>query len=143
MKFFYIVFGVSWVIWFIFSDKSKWKIILPSCILAGFLGSTSDSIMDWYKLWEYFPNGILSDMFNDWGIFPVVTYLFLQKIPNNYLFWYYVKWTILAIIIEWFHVYTGHMVYYKWWNGWCSYISDWLLFFAFHMTYKIFYNYRK
>ena len=146
--FFIIRFIIVWIIWFIFADKKRWKELFPVAVFAGLLGSTTDNLMIYYKLWGYMDAGLptpILKMMDDWGIYLVVTYLFIQWLPkkktfkNMILYWFI--WTSTAVIVEVIHLETGHMEYQNFWNLGYSYISDWILFWIFYklhgvITYK-------
>lgn len=143
--FFIIWFLLSWSIWLIFADKKRWREIIPVCIFADFLGSLADIIVEYYKYWEYLGNvfhPLILDISDELGIYPVVTYLFIQWFPKTQSFWriffYWFAWTGLAIIIEYIHLITGHMEHSSGWTLWHSYVADWILFFLFYQFHKMF-----
>lgn len=141
--FFIIRFILVWTVWFIFADKKRWRELFPVSIFAGYLGLITDMIIEeQLKLWEYqgeFKE--FAEVSDDIGIYIVVTYLFIQWLPQcktraSLLYWF--LWTSFAIAIEWIHIVTGHMEHHKWWNyGW-SYACDWFLFWLFYQFHKIF-----
>lgn len=137
-------FVLSWVCWFTFADKKRWREILPVCILAGFLDGIADNITAQYPLWEYNSSTIhiLPYISDGLSIYPVVTYLFIQWLPNKQtlrqMLGYWFLWTTLAISIEFVHLYTGHLHYGLWWNTFWSYMFDWILFWIFYQFHKIF-----
>lgn len=144
--FFTIRFFVIWTIWLLFADKKRWREILPVSIFAGMIGSSTDNLTNYFMLWDYHMINGLQPWFikltDDWGIYIVVPYLFIQWLPKRRTFWrlffYWGLWTALTISIEWFHVVTNHMEHHSWWNyGW-SYLSDWLLFTLFYFFHKLF-----
>lgn len=141
--FFISRFIIAWALWLIFADKKRWREIFPICFFAAHLGGTTDIIMRHYELWSY--NGahtLVRELMDDWETYIVVTYLFIQWLPKQQTFWnlfkYFFIWTTVAIGIEWIHVITGKMEYYKWWNMGCSYLSDWFLFWLFYKIHKLF-----
>lgn len=144
MTFSIILFVISWLCFFVFSDKKKFYLIVPTCYIAMFLASTSDMMTNVYPLWEYpAPNKkqiFFRHILHDTGIYPVVTYLFLQTLPKNRNFSTVVLhifyWSILAILIEWITIKTGNMKHGLWWNFGCSYIADWVLFTLFYFHHK-------
>jgi len=140
--FFLYRFILTWLIWIIFADKKRWKEIIPTCILANYLGCATDSIMHHYKLWEYYPHNALVDFADDLGIYLVVTYLFIQYLPKERtfkrLFFYWFLWTAFAVAVEAIHLKIGVMKHYKWWTLAHSYISDWILFYIFYKYYIVF-----
>jgi len=143
MLFWYIRFAMEWTIWLIFADKKRWRELLPVGLIAGLYGATTDIITNHYPLWKYDDNiSPIPQLVNTWGMYIVVVYLFLQWLPSERsfrrMFVYCFFWTSIALFIEWFHVYTGHMTYHLWWNIWWSYCADWILFSIFYLYYKIF-----
>jgi len=135
---------VSWVVWVIFADKKRWREIFPVSIFAAAIALVSDQIMDkGYKLWGYRgAHPLIATLFDDLGIYIVVTYLFIQWLPKNKsllnLFKYILSWTVIAISIEYIHIASGYMEHYNWWTFWHSYTADWLLFILFYKFYKTF-----
>ncbi|MEG6584060.1 CBO0543 family protein [Dendrosporobacter sp. 1207_IL3150] len=116
--FFMITFFISWIIWFILADKSRWREILPVCVLASGLGMLTDDLTEHAIMyWEYFgeePKWVVQ-IADDLGIYVVVTYLFIQwlqkekTLPNMLPYWFI--WTGLSITIEYIHIATGHMTH--------------------------------
>ena len=143
MLFWYIRFALEWTIWLIFADKKRWRELLPVSFMAGLLGTTTDLITFYHPLWQY--DGDISPiprLLNTWGIYVVITYLFIQWLPSKRTFWrmfvYWFLWTGATIIFEWMHGYMGHMTYPLWWRMYHSYIADWILFTVFYQYYNIF-----
>lgn len=135
---------IIWIIWLIFADKRRWKEILPVCILASFLGVVADIIVDEYPYWDYMDNDIhplYLELGDEFEIFPLVTYLFIQWLPKKETLWsmfsYWFLWTGLAIIIEYIHLITGHMDHSYGWTIVHSYIADWILLWLFYKFHKI------
>lgn len=138
-----VVFIASWIIWILFSDKKRWREIFPVCFLASMLGCLTDMIMHWYPLWQYQDgHPMFIHIANDFGVFFVVTYLFIQWLPKRQTFWhmmaYWFVWTGAAISLELFYNRTGRLVYHQWWNIWCSYLADWFLFALFYSYHRLF-----
>ena len=133
-----------------FADRSRWREFAPACLLAMVLSISSDIIVvSHYKLWTYHdPTGWIlqkspAHFFDDLGIYPVVTYLFLQYYPaaKNRLHKvaYFFYWTTGAILLEFLHHLMGWMGHTNGWTHWHSYVSDWLLLFVlllFHQVYN-------
>jgi hypothetical protein len=143
MEYYYIRFAIEWIIWFMFADKKRWREIFPVCIFAGFLGSLSDSVMHQYSLWMFdYGISVIPDLLDDLGTYIVFTYLFIQWLPGTrtflLLFGYFFLWTIVALVIEYIHLKTGHMTFHKWWTIWYSYIADWILFWLIYKYYHMF-----
>jgi len=138
-----VVFIISWIIWLLFADKKRWREIFPVCFLATFLGCLTDMIMQHYPLWQYLGwHPVCIHLANDFGVFLVVTYLFIQWLPKRQTFWrmaaYWFVWTGASISLELFYKNTGRLIYHQWWNIWCSYLADWLLFMLFYYYHRLF-----
>lgn len=144
--FFIIREMIVWTIWFFFADKKRWRELFIPAMFAGLLAILTDHLMHHYLLWHYHPKGEISqltiELFDDFGMYMVVTYLFIQWLPKKQSGWimfqYWFVWTGFAIGIEWIHLFTGHMEHHKWWNLGYSYLADWLLFWLFYWFHKIF-----
>ncbi|WCK54027.1 hypothetical protein PP175_22350 [Aneurinibacillus sp. Ricciae_BoGa-3] len=110
---------------------------------AGLLGATTDNIIQHYALWTYPTNHPLIPLIgDDWGIYIVVTYLFIQWLPERqtycWLSLYILVFATIGITIEWIHVVTHHMTHEKWWNyGW-SYLANFFLYMIFYYFHKVF-----
>lgn len=137
-------FVIAWSLWFLIADKKRWAELLPISMLAALLGSTTDNIITHYELWKYYDESLPElalKIMDDWGIYIVVTYLFIQFLPKKQSFFNMVKyiflWTLLSVVIEWIHLYTGHMKHDKFWNLRISYICDWILYALFYFYYKL------
>lgn len=141
--FWVIRFILFWLAFIFLADKHRWREILPVCFFAGFLGATTDNIIHHFHLWIFdsTQTAFIADITDDWTVYIVVTYLFLQWLPRNKTFYkmavYWFIWTGISAIIELIHVYTGHMTYIKWNIGW-SYLADWILFYIFYKYHQIF-----
>lgn len=140
--FWVIRFLVFWLFFLILADKRRWRELFSVSFFAIALGATTDNLMHHYQLWyyDYEQTNLFADLSDDWSVYIVVTYLFIQWLPQKRTFFrmisYWFVWTAISIFIEWIHVVTGHMHYPNWWNlGW-SYASDWLLFYAFFRFHK-------
>jgi hypothetical protein len=44
----------------------------------------------------------------------------------------------VTISLELLYKSTGRLIYHQWWNIWCSYLADWLLFVLFYYYYRLF-----
>lgn len=137
-----IRFVFFWVIWFLFADKTRWREMIPVCILASLLGSLTDILTHYYPLWSY-DNTMWAELSDDLSVYPVVVYLFIQWLPQKrsqwILFTYGFVWTFCAILIELYHVYAGYMSYPTGeWNLMCSYVADWMLFGIFYRFHQSF-----
>lgn len=143
MEFYYFRFAIELGIWLCFADKKRWRELIPVCFLASLLGAITDTIMHHHKFWDYDDGcSAIPYILNDFGTYVVVTYLFIQYLPKERtpgaMVWYWVKWTAASIGIEWVHVHTGHLRYFRGWNMVWSYVSDWILFWIFYKYHQIF-----
>lgn len=142
VRMFYVAwFIIAWIVWLAFADKSRWREILPVCIFAKALALATDVLVFHYPLWEYIGPPALIHLADDLAIYPVVTYLFIQRLPKERrtgrMLKYWLCWTTLAIIIELIYVHTGHMRYHLWWNTWHSYAADWFLYWVFYKFHQV------
>lgn len=143
---FFLLRGIIvWFIWIIFADKKRWREITPVCILAALLGVITDVLVEFYPYWEYIDDDIhplYLELGDEFEIFPVVVYLFIQWMPKQQsllnMFAYWVLWTSFAISIEYIHIVTEHMEHLNGWSLWHSYVSDWILFYIFYKFHKVF-----
>ncbi|KJS03829.1 MAG: hypothetical protein VR68_00510 [Peptococcaceae bacterium BRH_c4a] len=138
-----VLFILSWGAWLFFADRKRWRELFPVSIFASFLGSVTDNIMHYYKLWEFHSeHPLLPRLLDDLGIYMVLPYLFIQLLPKRRTLWimlaYWVIWTGFAIGLEWVHLVTNHMEHHLWWNLWYSYAADWFLFWLFYHFHRIF-----
>ncbi|MBP1934239.1 CBO0543 family protein [Ammoniphilus resinae] len=141
MTFSTTLFVISWICFFVFADKKKIIYFYPTCLLATYFSAAVDFLFtEHYPLWDY-PHGTkmqtyIYHLMQQFGIYPVVTYLFLQTIPKRKTKFKLIRhifyWTLLAIFIEWLAITTHFMEHMKWWNLGYSYTADWLLFFLFY-----------
>lgn len=141
---FLTLFFLSWIVFFIFSDRKRWKQLHPTSLLAIALGLFSDCLIYNYRLWEYKdePFSLLSiSLLLNLGIYPVYSFLFIQNLPGLSIkkIPYFFIWSLIAISLEKYFTHTGKMLYHMWWNGWFSYAADWLLLFVFYFHY-LWYN---
>jgi hypothetical protein len=143
MKFWLLSFAFSWTIWFVFADKKRWRELFSLGFIALVYALATDVLMHYYPLWIY--DGQMSplpELANAFGVYPVVTYLFIQWLPKQKNIWvllaYWFFWTGIAVGIELYHVKTGHMSYPRWWNTYHSYIANWILFWMFYHLHKLF-----
>ncbi len=143
--FFIIRFMLVWTIWLIFADKKRWRELFSISFFASAVGSTTDHLMHYYDLWRYqdkLINRFVLNAMDDWGIYIVVTYLFIQWLPRNRsiknMVPYWIIWTSVAISIEFIHIKTNHMIHKNGWTFMHSYIADWVLFYVFYKVYLLF-----
>lgn len=138
-----VIFITAWILWILFADKKRWRELFPVTLFASFLGCLTDNIMHYYTLWHYQNlNSLLISIFNDFGVYIVVTYLFIQWLPKEQtfrlMFGYWFIWTGLSISLELVYHATNHLTYHQWWNSWWSYLADWILYWIFYEYHKIF-----
>lgn len=131
-------FIIEWVVWLSVADKRRWREILPVCLFASYISLIADQLSELFELWQYYPKDCLADLLNAIGIYMIATYLFIQWLPcqKTYLnlFCYFFCWTIIAVSIEFIHVYFGYMKHLNWSYGY-SYAADWALFWLFYKFY--------
>jgi len=134
-------FLLSWIVWLLLADKRRWRELLPVCIFAICLALATDILVVYYPLWEYLGSPLLYHLADDLGIYPVVTYLFIQRLPasrtHGSMFKYWLLWTTVALVIELIYQNFGYMRYHLWWNFWYSYAADWFLFWLFYQFHNI------
>lgn len=140
---FYIAwFTLSCVVWLKYADKNRWREILPVCIFAEALALATDVLVFYYPLWEYIGPPHLVHLADDLGIYPVVTYLFIQWLPHSRttrnMVGYWLVWTTITGAVEMIYVGSGHMVYHLWWSTWHSYAADWILYWLFYEFHRVF-----
>ncbi|WP_367749805.1 CBO0543 family protein [Ammoniphilus sp. 3BR4] len=108
--------------------SAGFTIFIPRALLAIYMSCAVDFFAtEHYILWDY-PQGTKMQTYfyhllQQLGVYPVVTYLYLQTLPkNNHRKWRVVRhifyWSILALSIEWLALNTGYikirkMVEYK------------------------------
>ncbi|MTI47833.1 CBO0543 family protein [Sporosalibacterium faouarense] len=143
--FFIFRFIIVWTIWFIFADKKRWRELFTIAFFASAIGSTTDHLMHYFKFWSY-KNSLIDkfiiNVIDDWGIYIVATYLFIQWYPEarkiQYKIMYWILWTTTAITIEIIHIMANQMAHYNGWTLFHSYIADWILFWVFYKIHKVF-----
>lgn len=143
---FYIaVFVLSWTVWLLFADKRRWRELFATSVFGIALAAITADLVHHYKLWEYPSDKKATfwiSILDEFGIYVVVIYLFIQWLPKKKTFGsmlsYWFLWTAFAIGIEYVFFLTGHIKYYKWWNPGFSYAADWLLYWIFYMAHKTF-----
>lgn len=141
--FFIVFFSLTWAGWLVLADKKRWRELFPVSIFASFLGCISDTVMKHFTLWNYQnPSTLMTDLSDDFSVYLVVPYLFIQWLPvkknplNMLVYWF--LWTGFTIGLERIFVVTNHMTYHKFWCSSYSYLSDWVLFWLFYQFHKIF-----
>ncbi|HWR06150.1 CBO0543 family protein [Sporomusa sp.] len=143
MEFYYIRFVLFWILWLIFADKSRWRELFAVGIFAGFLDGFADIFSFHYPLWKYHPpDSVVPNLFDNMGVYIVVSYLFIQWLPKNpsvvRMLMYWFLWTAFAIAIEWVHVHMGYMTYDSGWRMEYSYIADWIIYWMLYKFHKVF-----
>lgn len=142
MTVFYAFFLLAWLAWFAFADKSRWRELFLVSLFALFLSTLTDALMHHHKLWEFVDGtSITAELIDDFGLYIVVPYLFIQRLPRRApgpMLAYWFAWTGLAIIIEWIHIRAGVMTHHRWWTLTHSYLADWLLFWLFYRFHRLF-----
>lgn len=141
--FWLISFTISWGLWLMFADKKRWRELFPVSFIAMAYALTTDVIMHYYPLWVYDDQKtVIPELVNAFGIYPVVTYLFIQWLPQKKTFlrmlWYWFIWTGSMIAVELAHIKTGHMKYPLWWNIYHSYIANLFILWTFYKLYELF-----
>jgi hypothetical protein len=123
MTFSVTLFASSWICFFIFADKKKFHLFYPTFLFSAFIACAADFFAtEHYLLWDY-PQGTkiqtyFFHLMQQFGIYPVVTYLFLQTRPKQQITLTLTKhifyWTILAIVLEWLALKMGFIKHEKW-----------------------------
>lgn len=135
---FVINFVLSWTAFFLFADKRRWREFYPSVALAMIMSLASDSLVTQIPLWTYHDHQnwlspLWVSLLDDFGIYPVVTYLFLQYYPKHRpisrQLLYFTVWTTGVILIEFLYLTQGWMVHRYFWSLPMSYFADWTIFF--------------
>jgi hypothetical protein len=99
--------------------------------------------MKYFPLWSYKdPDSVMTYVIDDFGMYLVVPYLFIQWLPVKRtplkMLAYWFLWTGITISIERIFITTNHMSYHKFWTSGHSYLSDWLLFLLFYHFHRFF-----
>ena len=138
-----ILFILSWVAFFLFADKKKFPLYVVTGYVAIILAFITDLLMFVYPLWQYPGTSIEMfwvQMINSFGLYFVVTYLYLQTLPKKQTIFTVAKhifyWSLFAIILEFILLSIGFIEHGLWWHLGLSYTADWLLFFIFYMHHR-------
>ncbi|PWK13801.1 CBO0543 family protein [Tumebacillus permanentifrigoris] len=135
---FLLLFLISWLAFLLFADWKKWRMYAPVSLLAMVMSLLSDQFVQSIPLWTYqdtygmLPATVVRFM-DDIGVYPVTAYLFVQYVPRHRpasRFLYFLAWTSGVILLEKTFCIQGWMAHKSWWNLWCSYLCDWLIFYA-------------
>lgn len=90
------------LIFILFADLKRFKELLPIALTGVYLRFLDHYIViDWLELWHIHgtDNSVLwLPMSADLTIWPVVTYLYIQYLPNRNLWWYIVAWATLMYL---------------------------------------------
>lgn len=133
------MFLVSWTAFFLFADRSRWRSLLPACMLASLMSLTSDVLVTHYPIWSYYDLShhkipVWLKLLDDFGIYPVTTYLFLQNYPlaasRLKRVRYFIYWTSFTITLELLFCLMDWMVHSQSWSLPLSYAADWMIFFV-------------
>lgn len=139
--YFLAVFAISWIWWFISADKHRVRELFGAAIWSSFLGLLTDLIMVHYQLWSY--RGLPAAEYTiplllDFGIYPVVTYLFVQWMPEDW--WGIMKraviWSAAATLFEFVTLKVGVMEHHQWWSMWLSFTADMVIFWSIAGIYR-------
>ncbi|WP_134704893.1 CBO0543 family protein [Ammoniphilus sp. YIM 78166] len=128
-----LVFIFSWLMFGLLADKKRIPELFPTALFSAFLGLLTDLIMEEYRLWSYVDkplSGLAVPLVLDFGIYPVVSYLFIQGLPltiKKRIIWTFF-WSLGAILLEYIYLQFGIIRHHLWWNLWMSYLSDWIIF---------------
>jgi len=138
-----ILLILSWLAFLVFGDKKRIPELFPTAMFSAFLGLLTDLIMEEYELWSYHDeplSGSMVPLFLDFGIYPVVAFLFMQFLPQTWMkrFWWIFFWSLGSILLEYAYLKLGLMQHHKWWTLWVSYISDWVIFVLFILQYQFY-----
>ncbi len=135
------VFVLSWLWFWIGADKTRLRELFGVAVWSSFLGLLTDLIMVHYQLWTY--SGLPAPLFTiplmlDFGIYPVVTYLFVQSLPEQWsgIILRSVTWAAGAIIFEYMTLQTGTMEHHLWWNLGLSFLADNVIFWSIALVYR-------
>jgi len=137
---FILTFLGAWLAFLVFAKKAQWRLYIPACMLAMIMSLTTDVLMIESRLWSYndptdiLKSFVLINLWDDFGIYPVTTYLFLRYFPYGQSkprkFVYFLGWTIYAISLEALYLRSGWMKHQGWWSLPYSYAADWLIYYA-------------
>lgn len=136
-----MLFFLSWLVFLWFGDKKRIPELFPTSVFAAFLGLLTDLIMEEYQLWSYHDSPLSGQgvpLVLDFGIYPVVAYLYMQYLPQRTKkrVIYILYWTIGSILLEYAYLKFGLIRHHLWWSLWISYISDWMIYGLFILQYQ-------
>lgn len=143
MMYFVILWILSWIAFFLFADRSRVREFFGAMMFTAFLGLFTDLVMVRYQLWSY--SGLPQPLYVipltlDFGIYPVVSFIFLQWLPQKWglIFRRSIYCSIAAILLEWMTMVSGHMKHHMWWNLNFSFLSDLLIFLMISSVYRFY-----
>ncbi|WP_010095160.1 CBO0543 family protein [Ornithinibacillus scapharcae] len=143
-----ISFIISWVTFYLFSNKKKFPLFVSTVYLGIIFSFITDLLMFVYPLWNY-PGTKLEtfsiQLLNGFGIYFVVIYLFLQSLPKKQTILLVTRhifyWSVFCILLELMYIYIGFIEHGLWWNIGLSYVADWILFVIFYLHHRWLSNY--
>jgi hypothetical protein len=129
------VFFVSWAAFAIFAQKDRFKELYQSSLIGMVMSLSSDIFTLFYPLWAYrdvdtgFRRQAITFL-DDFGIYPVIAYLYVQHLPATTRDWFFYTflWTLGGLIIEYILVRQKYLYYQLGWSLFGSYLSDWTIF---------------
>lgn len=136
-----ILFILSWLTFLFFGDKKRIPELFPTAVFSAFLALLTDLIMEEYQLWSYRDKPLSHHgvpLVLDFGVYPVVAYLFMQYLPQTLwkrIYWI-LYWTLGAILLEYVYLKWGLIQHHQWWSLWISYVSDWIIFILLILQYQ-------
>jgi hypothetical protein len=81
--FWFIRTCLSFTALLLWADRKRWREILPVCFFATGADLCADVIMHHYELWTYDDSSLFVDLLDDFSVYPVVAYLFIQYLPQQ------------------------------------------------------------
>lgn len=139
--YFVILFVLVWLWFWWKADKTRIAEIYGAVVFTCFLGLLTDLIMVHYKLWAYC--GLPKPLFTvplslDFGIYPVVAYLFVQNLPQHWpgIWRRTILWMIPSLLFEVVTLKLGYIQHLQWWNIWLSGVSDVIIYLSIAVVYR-------
>lgn len=142
-----LVFLLSWSIFAIAAKKHVFHAIHSTALLAVVMSLSSDIFVRHYPYWLWSfrnmkesPFNVFYELADDFGIYYVIAYLYIQYSPNRLKTWlpYTSCWTIGGIILEYVIVKNHHLNYFNGWTFLHSFIADWIIFIILSVHYIFF-----
>ncbi|ARU61335.1 hypothetical protein CBW65_10240 [Tumebacillus avium] len=128
--FIYVTVALSLLAFWLFGDKSRFRELFPS-MLAGSLLRLKEQYVFTHltKVWEYEQLVPLFQVVDlpvllDLTFFPIVSYLYLQHLPQQRLgkFFYTLFAAALLLLYEYLMISFGHLRHHHQWNLLLSYL---------------------